>query len=163
MNNRLKRITQISQLPTEAEQLQALARSKRGRGSKIKGASYERTIKDILQKAWGIALTRTPLSGGFNKCKEDSKFHGDLNLTLEGKSLLLHIECKNHKTWSIKTWWQQTIGDCPTGKVPILIMHQGQEVKDGKRTTNAEDFVLLKLNDFLELADAEKIITEVWK
>ena len=160
MNKRLKRISQISQLPTPEEQALAIARSRRGRGSKIKGASFERTVKDIIQKAWGISLTRTPLSGGFNKSKEDSKFHGDLNLTTETQSLLLHIECKNHKTWSIKEWWRQTIGDCPKDKIPVLIMHKAQEIKEGKRVENAEDFILLKLDDFLKLADTTKIIGE---
>jgi hypothetical protein len=141
--------------------LEKVRRTARGRGSKVKGASYERRIKDILQKAWGVSLSRTPLSGGFMKHLESSRFKGDLNTTDDNKELNLHLELKDQKTWSIHTWWKQTTSDCPNSKIPALIMHQGQQNEDGKRVREAEDFILLKLTDFLELVEANKIVKEV--
>lgn len=142
------------------ELTQKVALSKRGRSSKAKGANYERTIKKILKDKLGIDLERTPQSGGFAKSKNLKSVKGDLNSLDDTIDFRLHIECKNHKSWSIKEWWKQATEDCPNGKLPILIMHRGQENKDGKRVQEAEDFVFLRLVDFLDLVDKTKIIGE---
>ena len=42
---------------------------KRGRNSRNKGANYERSIAKLLEKVFGEAFVRTPLSGGFAKNK----------------------------------------------------------------------------------------------
>lgn len=132
--------------------------SKRGRRSKVKGANYERDIKKVFKEVLDIDLERTPLSGGFAKSKNLSAVKGDLNSLDEGVDFKLHVECKNHRTWSLKEWWRQATDDCPDGKKPIVIMHQGQENKDGRRVQDADDFVFLRLSDFLELVDKSKII-----
>lgn len=44
------------------------------------------------------------------------------------------------------------------GKIPIVIMHRPQENLEGKRITKADDFVFLKLSDFLKIVDDKKII-----
>jgi len=135
-----------------------IAQSKRGRSSKNKGANYERAIKKVFKSTLGIDLERTPLSGGFAKSKNLNPVKGDLNSLDDSIKFNLHIECKNHKTWSIKEWWRQASEDCPKGKYPVVIMHQGQENKDGKRVQEACDFVFLRLSDFLDLVDRNKII-----
>lgn len=147
--------------PELQELREKLERSKRGKKSRRKGGNYERKVKGLLKEWLGIDLERTPLSGGYAKKKNLNSVKGDLN-TLDDKiKFLLHIECKDHKKWSIKSWWQQAIDDCPKEKIPLLIMHQGQENKDGKRVQEAEDFVMLKAEDFFKLVDREKIIQQL--
>lgn len=65
----------------------------------------------------------------------------------------LKVFSKDHKTWKPKDWYRQAISDCPEGLSPIVIMHQAQENKEGKRVRDAEDFVMLKLEDFLKLTE----------
>lgn len=143
---------------TEVAEKPAIDRSRLGRRSKNKGANYEREIRDVLKKAWGVVLQRTPLSGGFQKGISFARIKGDLNTMDPNVELLVHLELKNQKTWSIHAWWKQTLEDCPKGKIPILVMHQGQENKDGKRVKEAEDFVLLKMSDFLDMVSVDKVL-----
>lgn len=126
--------------------------SQRGKRSRNKGASYERTIAKKFAEAYGVELTRTPQSGGFVK-KSDvaEQFRGDIVLLDHTKDLTLHIEAKNHKTWSLPAWIRQATEDCPKGKVPTVIFH-----KDGTST----DYVCLTLEDFLKLVPIENIIVK---
>lgn len=137
--------------------------SKRGQSSRLKGANYERSVKKVFKDLLDIDLERTPLSGGFAKSKNLSMVKGDLNILDDSKDFRLHIECKDHKIWKIRDWWGQASEDCPSGKVPIVVMHQRQKNKGGKRVQEADDFVLLRLEDFLNLVDKHKIIKEVNK
>ena len=143
----------------KAEVMAKIQKSRRGRSSKAKGATYERTIKKILKEKLGIDLERTPQSGGFAKNKSLASVRGDLNTMDDTIKFKLHIECKNHKTWSLKEWWRQASSDCPEEKFPVVVMHQGQENKDGKRVQESEDFVFMRLNDFLAVVDKDKIIS----
>lgn len=135
-----------------------LTKSKRGRGSRNKGSTYERTVQKMIKDILGIELERTPLSGGFAKKSNLDAVKGDLNTLDNDIDFLFHIECKNQKTWGIKGWWRQTIDDCPKGKVPIIVMHQNQENKDGKRVQEADDFVFIRATDFFEIVDKEKVV-----
>lgn len=128
-----------------------LIMSKRGRSSKNKGASYERTIAKKFAKAYvGLELTRTPQSGGFaKKSSKADDFRGDIVSVDKDIDLKLHIECKNHKSWSLPQWINQAKDDCPEGKIPTVIFH-----KNG----TSEDFVCLSLEDFFKLVDRDKII-----
>lgn len=141
-----------------AELKEKLARSKRGRRSKRKGGNYERKVKKLLKEWIDIDLERTPLSGGFAKSKGLKSVKGDLNTLDNSIDFKLHIECKDQKRWSIKSWWRQAEEECPSKKVPILIMHQSQENENGKRVQEAEEFVLVKAKDFFDLVDRKKII-----
>lgn len=135
-----------------------IAKSKKGKSSKVKGSNYERTVKGMLKDALGIELQRTPLSGGFAKNKDINSVKGDLN-TLDDKiKFRLHVECKDQRNWNIKEWWRQTQGECPKGKIPILFMHQGQEIVAGTRVGISEHFVLLRTEDFLELVEKGKVV-----
>jgi hypothetical protein len=123
---------------------------KRGRRSKIKGGNYERTVAKYFKEAYGEELTRTPQSGGFAKKSEKaSEFRGDVVILAEDKELLLHIECKNTKTWSLPAWLSQAEGDCPSGKIPIVVFH---------KHSTSKDYVCLSLNDFFSLVSKEKVV-----
>ena len=63
--------------------------------------------------------------------------------------LLIHIECKNQKTWQLKKWIDQAVEDCPKGRVPIVIFHQHN---------SSEDYVTLSLDDFFKLVEKDKIV-----
>lgn len=134
-----------------AELEEKLKRSKMGRRSKTKGASYERTIAKKFATAYpGLELTRTPQSGGFaKKSSKADDFRGDIVSVDKDIDLKLHIECKDHKSWSLPQWINQATEDCPKGKVPTVIFH-----KHG----TSKDYVCLSLEDFFKLVDRDKII-----
>lgn len=143
----------------EVERLRTLIElSNRGKSSRRKGASYENVIAKKFGEAHNVKLVRTPMSGGFQKQSDSEDFRGDLNSIEPNKNFKLHLECKNHKAWSMGKWWNQAEEDCPPGRFPMLVVHRGQVNEEGKRVQTAEDFVMLKLDDFLHIVDAEKII-----
>lgn len=142
------------------------ARSKRGRSSKNKGATYERKIAKIFKEAHNVDLARTPQSGGFaKKSAKANDFRGDITCLDDTKDFLLHIECKSHKTWTLPSWIDQAESDCPVGRIPLVVFHQ-------HGTSN--DYVSMGLDDFYNLLkDTYKqdenilpklqIIKEEWK
>lgn len=126
--------------------------SKLGSMKRRKGSTYERAIAKKIKDKLGINLVRTPQSGGFAKYSEKADdFRGDIVSLDNDIDLRVHIECKDHKTWKPKDWYKQASEDCPKDLYPIVIMHQAQENKEGKRCREAEDFVMIKLDDFLEM------------
>lgn len=132
--------------------------SKRGSSSRSKGSNYEREIAKIFKAKLGIDLVRTPMSGGFQKKSEALSVKGDitnLDYTIE---FLPHIECKDHSSWSLPAWLVQAEGDCPKGHIPIVVFHRKQKNVDGKRTQEAGDYIAIKLEDFLDVVDKDKII-----
>lgn len=145
----------------EISQEEKEARSRRGRGSKRKGATYERKVAKIFKEKHNVDLVRTPQSGGFaKKSAKANDFRGDITCLDETKDFLLHIECKNQKTLKIRDWIEQAQSDCPEGKVPLVVYHLDQVIKDGKVTRKSGEYVTLKLSDLLELVPTEKIIKE---
>lgn len=123
---------------------------RRGKTAKRKGANFERTIAKKFQQRYGIELKRTPQSGGFAKKSEKADdYRGDITIVDTTKMLLVHIECKDQKTWSLKQWIEQAENDCPEGRVPIVIFHQHNSSKD---------YVCLSLEDFFNLVEVDKII-----
>lgn len=136
---------------------------KRGKRSKNKGATYERKVADIFKTILDINLTRTPQSGGFaKKTNKATEFKGDIVCLEEDKKFILHIECKNQKSVSMRKWLQQAEGDCPVDKIPVVVFYLGQQIKDGHVKEEAMgDYVTLKLNDFLALCKGKQVIEEV--
>ena len=138
---------------------QKIKNSKRGKSSKNKGANYERTIAKIFKEKLGVELKRTPQSGGFAKdSSKGDEFRGDIVSVDDTIDFKLHIECKDQATWSLPAWIKQAIEDCPEGKVPIVVFHRRQKNKDGKRIQEAGDYVVLSLEDFLDIVDKDKIV-----
>lgn len=118
-------------------------RSRRGRTSKNKGANYERLIAKKFEEYCGISLSRTPQSGGHAKARTTSQnFKGDIVCLEEGKDLILSIECKNQKSWSLPSWLKQCEEEAPEGKIPAVVFH-----KHG----TSDDYITLSLDHFLSL------------
>lgn len=132
--------------------------SKRGKSSRTKGATYENTIAKKFLDKFGIKLTRTPMSGGFKKNSSSMMFKGDLNSMEEDKEFMLHLECKNHSTWSLPSWIRQAESDCPKGHIPVIVCHRRQKNNEGKRIQEAGDYVMLPLDDFLSIIGKESIL-----
>lgn len=125
-------------------------RRRLGKRSKNKGSTYERDVAKKFKEAYGIDLVRTPQSGGFaKKSIHASDFRGDVVPADDSIDLKLHIECKNTKSWSLPAWLKQSQGDCPTGRVPVVVFH-----KHG----TSEDYITLSLKDFFDLVPKERII-----
>ena len=118
-------------------------RSRRGRTSRAKGASYERSIAKRFQERYGIELVRTPQSGGFAKNKVSAEgFRGDIVPADKNVSLKIHVECKDCKTWSVHKWLEQAEGDCPEGKVPMVVAH---------KFGTSKSYVILPVEGFFDL------------
>lgn len=142
--------------------LKSIEKSKKGRTSKRKGASFERTVIKVLNKYLpDLTFARTPMSGGFHKTATKESLRGDISCLDEGVDFLLHLEAKNQKTLHIKEWWKQATGDCPEGKIPTLVIHLNQEKCNNKITQKPEDFIFLRLNDFLSIVDKDKIVKKI--
>lgn len=136
--------------------------SKRGKASKRKGATYERKIAKVFKNKYNVDLVRTPQSGGFaKKSNKASDFRGDITCLDESIDFKLHIECKDQKTLKIRDWVQQAESDCPKDRVPLVIFHLAQVIKDGKVTSKSGDYVTLRLDDFIDLIDKDTIIKEL--
>lgn len=116
---------------------------KQGKNAKRKGGQYERDIAKKFQAKYGVELKRTPQSGGFAKKSEKADdYRGDITIVDTKQMLLLHIECKAHKTLSLLQWISQAISDCPIGRTPIIVFHIHGTSKD---------YVLISLQDFVSL------------
>ena len=142
--------------PKIQELEKSLSFSKRGRSSKTKGANFERKIVKVLQENFPtVTFGRTPSSGGYKKDVENNSLRGDVVCLSEDMEFLLHLELKNRKGWeSVKSWYLQSEEDCIKGKIPCLIMHQGQVAGKYK----AKDFILMELNDFFKVVDKSKVL-----
>lgn len=125
----------------------------RGRGSRVKGASYERRISKILTDTFKIPFVRTPQSGGFAKhIDKTDDFRGDVINASKEDYFKLHVECKNQKVTNFNKWVEQAVSDCPADKYWSLIHH--------KNNSNV-DYITMDLQDFLKIVDNSKIIKKV--
>ena len=125
-------------------------RKKLGKRSKVKGSNFERDVAKKFKAQYDEELTRTPQSGGFaKKSSKADEFRGDIVSLDENVELVLHIECKNAKTWSLPAWLNQAESDAPKGKVPCVIFH-----KHG----TSKDYIALSLEDFFKIVSKDMII-----
>lgn len=123
--------------------------ARRGRGARNKGANYERKIAEKFKERYDIELRRTPQSGGFAyDSKRADEFRGDILPVESNVDMKLHIECKNQKTWQLRSWLEQAESDCPEGKIPMVVMH---------KPNTSKEYVVLDLEDFFKLVDKNKI------
>lgn len=139
-----------------AEIQEAIKRSQRGRSSKNKGANFERSIVEKLNKLFpSLQFGRTVGSGGYRKDLDVSTLRGDVVSYSDKEDFLLHMELKNHKGLT-KLWdfYRQAEEDCLKGKIPMVILHRGLLAGKWK----AEDFVLLKFKDFFNIVQKDLII-----
>lgn len=123
---------------------------RRGKNAKRKGGQYERDIAKKFQKRYGVELKRTPQSGGFAKKSDQADdYRGDITIVDTKQMLLVHIECKDQKTWQLKQWLEQATSDCPDNRVPLVVFHQHNSSKD---------YVCLSLEDFFNLVEKNKVV-----
>lgn len=123
---------------------------KRGKRSKTKGANFERVLAKKFKDFFKVDLVRTPQSGGFaKKSVKADEFRGDIVSADANIELGLHIEAKNAQSWSLPAWLKQSESDCPKGKIPVVIMH---------RANTSQDYITLKLEDFFDCVNKEKVI-----
>lgn len=147
----------------EIEELEkAIKRSKTATRSKAKGGAYESiTAKRFMKRFPVLDLVKTPSSGGFKHSSNNEDIRGDVSNLNKDVVFLLHLECKNQKVIKIKDWMEQASSDCPNGKYPTVVFHIQQEVKEGKVTQKADDFICMRVEDFLKIVADEKVIKEV--
>lgn len=158
----VKKIKPIENQVKKEELTEKEVRSRRGKASKRKGANYERKIAKVFKEKYNVDLVRTPQSGGFaKKSTKASDFRGDITCLDETVDFKLHIECKDQKTLKIRDWVQQSQEDCPNGKVPLVIYHLPQVIKEGKVVSKSGQYVTLRLEDFLDLVPKDTIIKEL--
>lgn len=145
----------------EIEKLEkSLKYSKRGKTSKAKGANYERKIVKLFESFFPkLKFGRTPSSGGYKKEIESSSLRGDIVCLNDDLEFLLHLELKNRKNgWKVvQDWFKQANSDCIKGKIPCVVMHQNLE----KGLYSAEDFIMLRLSDFLNTVNYDKIVKKL--
>lgn len=124
---------------------------RRGKRSRNKGSNYERDVAKKFAKSYGVELVRTPQSGGFikNSLKAED-FRGDVVPADSSIKLILHIECKNSKRWTLPQWIEQAEGDCPEGRVPVVVFHQ---------YNSSKDYVCISLDNFMRLVPKKNIIS----
>lgn len=123
---------------------------RRGKNAKRKGGQYERDIAKRFQKRYGVELKRTPQSGGFaKKSTLADDYRGDITIVDPKQMLLIHIECKNCKSWSLPKWLEQAESDCPENRTPMVVFHQHNTSKD---------YVCLSLDDFFNLVEKNKVV-----
>ena len=118
--------------------------------SKQKGAKAERDVAKFINKALGTNLKRTPQSGGMD-------FKGDLqDISLDSVLHGFHFEIKDQKAIRPKEWYRQATGDCPSGKIPLVIWKNHTERKVGNLTINDVTWMVeIGLNDFLGIIERE--------
>lgn len=134
------------------EELKHEENVRRGKKSKRKGGNYERTVAQWFKERYHLDLKRTPQSGGFAKKSDKAEdYRGDISLVDSTKKLLLHIECKDQKTWKLKEWLSQAEEDCPEDRVPLVVFHQH---------CSSKNYVCLSLEDFLKLVEIDKVVTK---
>ena len=142
---KLKATTTGEERKTKKEKL-----VKQGKNAKRKGGQYERNIAKKFQEKYGVELKRTPQSGGFAKKSDKADdYRGDITIVDTKQMLLLHIECKTHKSWSLPAWIRQAEEDCPEDRTPIVVFHQ---------YNTSKDYVCVSLDDFLSLVEKNKVI-----
>lgn len=86
-----------------------------------KGARLEYKIRDLFSSYLDCKMSRSPSSGAFGTVNRDTTLVGDIYSP--DFDIKLCIECKNHNNPSLKQFWEQTETQCPSDKVPVLILH----------------------------------------
>lgn len=127
-----------------------ITQSKRGKSNKAKGGNYERKVAKYFKDKFGIELVRTPLSGGFQKNAKATNIKGDISNIDDSIDFKLHIECKSHKSISLKEWLRQAESDCPSGRIPTVVFH---------RPNTSKDYIAISYKDFANIINYTKNYT----
>lgn len=104
--------------------------------SRNKGNSFERSVAKEISEWTGTIVTRTPMSGGYNKFGDITPKDPKLMQTFP-----FCIELKNREAWDfsellkgtnkgvgIVSWWLQCVGDSEKSKkLPLLVFTKNLE------------------------------------
>jgi len=106
--------------------------------SRSKGARAERLLAQKFSAWWGSDFTRTPSSGGFStkKFRDDWNAAGDL--VTPDETFPFCVESKHAEGWHLEQvltspkcaiikWWEQTVGETPKGKIPLLVFTRNRQ------------------------------------
>lgn len=125
--------------------------SKRSKRNKDKGREYEAEVRDKFNSRFPMfQLRRTQQSGGAHKDLQHETLRGDI-CNFSESDFPFHLECKNQATWSLPAWIKQAEEECIPGKIPVVIFKQQQKIKDGKVIQKKDNFVCIKLDNFLDI------------
>lgn len=108
--------------------------------AKQKGTSFETLIREYLNKVGFKKAQRTVLKGG--------KDTGDIN-GVQSASRQVAIQCKNHKTFSLSSWLNDTVDQADNlgDALPVLIVK-----RPGKGAQAVGDsYAVLRLCDLVDL------------
>ncbi len=148
MPKSIKKKPLVSLIGREIKKPETKTKSALGRMSKRKGANYERKIAKVFSSKFGTEFIRTPASGGFAKGMAGTDgFRGDIR-PADGRKFGIHCELKNQQTWKLREWYRQSESDCPDYSRPVVVFHE---------QNSSRDFVMISLDDFLELIDVKKV------
>ena len=109
-----------------------------GRGSRMKGAKFERKLADILSEKFGVVVKR---SGAQEQWKHGK---GDVEANPNEETIVHRFfwEAKKRESWAILKWYKKAVNDAtPSGKIPVVVASKNQE----------DMYAFLKLSDFLDL------------
>jgi len=110
-------------------------KSRRGKRSQRKGRTWEQQVARKLKEAMpGATIRRTP---------QNETQHGSPDVTTP----LHHIEAKCGKRPNVRAALRQAIGDAPSTKWPVVVVHDDAE----KPGAQAFEFVALTLEDWLDI------------
>ncbi|NHZ84892.1 MAG: hypothetical protein GWP19_03315 [Planctomycetia bacterium] len=114
----------------------------RGRGSRVKGGTFERRIAKLLQEQFDVSVKR---SGAQEQWKHSV---GDLQPDPKSDTILNNYfwECKNRESMgkALLDWYKKAKSDAEKGgKIPLVVATKNQE----------DDYVFIRLEDFLELLE----------
>lgn len=116
-----------------------------GKGSKQKGANYERHVCSVINSFFGANCGRTPCSGAM------ATYPGDI-IGLTPPLDIFTIECKNQQKTSIFDWLNQAEREgVQAHKIPLLVFTKNYE----------KDYVCLSLEEFLRLMGGDNSNTYV--
>jgi hypothetical protein len=117
----------------------------RGRGARIKGATFERHIAKIMTEATGSTFQR-----GLGQTRKGGAEVADVHSEHHPR---VHIECKRQIKCNIKAAMQQALDDIEgSTKTPIVI------TKDD----NEDTLVTMRLEDWLVLLQSAISRESVW-
>jgi hypothetical protein len=113
------------------------------RGRRKKGDNYNRLVLQeicgMLGLLYGEDLKKRPMGDPGDDC---------LHLTEKAKiAFPFSVEVKNDANWKITKWWSKLAKDIRECRIPMMILKH-QDLK--------EDFVLIRLHDFLEILERER-------
>jgi len=109
--------------------------SSKGRSAQIKGKRFEREVANYLAKKLGVEVRRTPSNERWKVRNQ-----GDVNARGDSIMNRYHWEAKNHKTISIKEWYQKASDD--SGYRDPLVVFRGRP---------GQTLVALSLQDFAKI------------